>query len=107
MDASADGVHIDIAADFEEKAGADSENLDRAFEVAEQLADMAKTLAHVVTGAYAAGITAQRTPRGARVYAGDFTSAWNEFGVPAHGIPGQFVLRRAADALGLTFRKGG
>lgn len=104
---TAEDLRIDIAPDLDAKAEAHPDNIEQAYALAEQLADTARSLAPVLSGEYAAGIVAQKTKTGARVYAGDYKSAWIEFGVPAHGIHGRFVLRRAADALGLSFRKSG
>jgi hypothetical protein len=74
--------------------------------VAEKIAEQARATAPVLTGAYRDGITAERTPFGARVIASDEKSSWIEFGRPNHDVPAQFILRRAVDALGLKFKKG-
>ena len=57
------------------------------------------------TEAYKDGIRAQETKHGARVIASAPESAYIEFGVPAHGIPATFNLRRAAISLGYKFKK--
>ena len=75
-------------------------------EVAEKIAAAARANAPVVTGAYAAGISAAKTPHGARVVASDEKSSWVEFGIPSQNQPAQFNLRRAVDSLGLKFKKG-
>jgi len=79
---------------------------DTPMQMAEKVASAARASAPVVTGAYLAGIVVQKTPGGARVFASDPKSAFVEFGVPNRGQPAQFVLRHAADAVGLTFKKG-
>ena len=78
---------------------------DTALQIAEKLAEVAKAMAPVNTGAYRDGIIAQRTDGGARVYASDNKSSWIEFGIPSRGQPAHFILRRAADILGLKFQK--
>jgi hypothetical protein len=57
------------------------------------------------TGLYRDGIHAKKTPHGARVLASDNKSSWVEFGIPSHNQPAQFVLRRAAESVGLRFTK--
>jgi hypothetical protein len=79
---------------------------DKPLEVAEAIAAAARADAPVVTGAYAAGISAEKTPHGARVIASDNKSSWIEFGIPSQNQPPQFILRRAVDSLGLKFKKG-
>lgn len=74
-------------------------------DVAEQIAEVARGLAPVSSGEYAAGITVQKTKSGARVFASDFKSAWLEFGVPSRGVPARFILRRAVEAAGYRFKK--
>jgi len=64
--------------------------------IAEHIAEIARSTAPVVTGAYRDGITAQKTPHGARVYASDNKSTWIEFGIPSQGRAATFNLRRAA-----------
>jgi hypothetical protein len=75
-------------------------------EVAEAIAERARSLAPVESGAYSAGIVAQKSsPKGvARVAATDPKSSWIEFG-NAHQ-PAQFVMRSAVESLGLSFKKG-
>ena len=79
---------------------------DTSMAAAEKVAAAARASAPVLTGAYLAGIVVQKTRGGARVFASDPKSAFVEFGVPNRGQPAQFVLRHAADAVGLTFKKG-
>jgi hypothetical protein len=78
---------------------------DDAMKLAERVLKVAQSNAPRDTGLYARGLTVQKTKYGARVYATDQKSAWIEFGIPSRGIPAQFVLRRAAASLGLSFRK--
>lgn len=75
--------------------------------VAEHIAQVAREDAPHDSGEYAAGIVVQMTKTGARVWASDFKSAWLEFGVPSRGVPARFILRRAVEAAGYTFRKKG
>lgn len=75
-------------------------------EVAEKIAAVARANAPRDSGKYADSIKVQKTKSGARVFASDHKAAWIEFGVPSRNRPALFVLRRAADALGLKFRKG-
>lgn len=79
---------------------------DKPIEVAEAIASAARADAPVESGLYRDGITAQKTPHGARVIASDNKSSWIEFGIPSQNQPPQFVLRRAVDSLGLKFKKG-
>lgn len=105
MIADAEDVHIDIDDDIDEKVADIPEVKETAFDVAERVAEIARTTAPVLSGDYAAGIEAQKTKKGARVFASDFKSAWIEFGVPSRGIPATWNLRNAARAAGLKFRK--
>ena len=75
-------------------------------QIAEQIAAVARANAPVLSGKYAAGISAAKTPHGARVIASDEKSSWVEFGIPSQGQPAQFNLRRAVDATGHKFSKG-
>ena len=97
-------VHID--ADCDAKVKAMIAKGDTPLQIAEKIANAARTDAPKVTGAYAAGISAQKTPHGARVIAADQKSSWIEFGIPSHNQAPQFILRRAVDSLGLKFKKG-
>lgn len=74
---------------------------------AEKIAGAAKGLAPEDRGEYAASIHAENTPSGARVVATDEAATFLEFGVPSHGIPARFVLRRAVEAAGYSFAKRG
>jgi len=96
---------VDIDPDLDEKVKDMIAKGDKPIEIAEKIAAAARADAPVVTGAYAAGISAQKTPHGARVVASDQKSSWIEFGIPSQNIPPQFVLRRAVDSLGLKFSK--
>ena len=75
-------------------------------EVAEKIAAAARANAPVLSGAYRDGISAAKTPHGARVVASDEKSSWVEFGIPSQGQPATFNLRRAVDATGYKFKKG-
>lgn len=73
---------------------------------AEAIAERARELAPVDSGAYRDSIVAQKpSPKGvARVAATDPKAAWIEFG-NSHE-PARFVLRNAVSGLGLKFKKG-
>ena len=75
-------------------------------QIAEQIAAAARANAPVLSGSYKAGISAMKTPHGARVIASDEKSSWVEFGIPSQNQPAQFNLRRAVDATGYKFKKG-
>ena len=73
--------------------------------MAEKVAALARAIAPVNTGQYRDGIVAQKTIGGARVLASDQKSTWIEFGIPSRNHEAHFVLRRAAEAVGLKFRR--
>lgn len=95
---------VELVPDVDKKVAQIPELLTNSMDVATKLASVARGSAPVSTGAYRDGIIAQHTKSGARVFASDEKSAWIEFGIPSRGIPAQFILRRAADALGLKFK---
>ena len=61
-------------------------------DAATQVAQIARSMAPVLTGAYQRGILTQQTKDGARVLATDEKSAWIEFGIPSRGIPARWIL---------------
>jgi hypothetical protein len=72
------------------------------------IADRARAMAPVQTGAYRDGIivNAPNAKGVARVVATDQKSTWVEFGTASQ--PGQFIVRSAAESLGFKFvKKGG
>ena len=97
---------VDIDPDLDDKLNKMIAEGGTPLEVAQAIANAARADAPVVSGAYAAGISAMKTPHGARVVASDNKSSWIEFGIPSQNQPPQFVLRRAVDSLGLKFKKG-
>ena len=101
----AEDVVITLAPDLEERVAELVAKGEGAMEVANAVAEVAKSIAPVESGEYKDGITVQRTKTGARVFASDYKSTWIEFGVPSHNQPAHFVLRRAAESLGLKFKK--
>ena len=107
MIANQGDFHIDIVDDIEVKVAAEKFLEESALEVAERVAAIARENAPQLSGDYASGIGAQEFRGGARVFASDYKSAWIEFGVPSRGKPAHWVLRRAAEAAGLKFRKKG
>jgi len=96
---------VDLDPGLDEKLADMIAKGDKPIEIAERIAAAARADAPVVTGAYAAGISAEKTPHGARVVASDNKSSWIEFGIPSQNQPPQFILRRAVDSLGLKFSK--
>ena len=99
--------HIDIVDDIEVKVAVEKVVEESALEVAERVAAMARENAPELSGDYASGIEAQAFRGGAQVFSSDYKSAWIEFGIPSRRQPAHWVLRRAAEAAGLTFRKKG
>ena len=100
-----DQESISLDPDLDEKVKDLIAKGEKPLEIAEAIAAAARADAPVVTGAYAAGISAHKTPHGARVIASDNKSSWIEFGIPSQNQPPQFILRRAVDSLGLKFSK--
>ena len=97
---------VDLDPDLDEKLKGMIAEGGKPLEIAQAIAAAARADAPVVSGAYAAGISAMKTPHGARVLASDNKSSWIEFGIPSQNQPPQFILRRAVDSLGLKFKKG-
>ena len=73
-------------------------------EIAEELADRARNLAPVDSGEYQDSIRAEKTKAGARIFSDVYYSTFIEFGAPNWNIAPQYVFRRAAESLGLSFR---
>lgn len=73
-------------------------------EIAEEIADRIRNLAPVDSGDYQDSIVAEKTKVGARVRSTEYYSTFIEFGAPNWNIAPQYVFRRAAESLGLTFR---
>jgi hypothetical protein len=96
---------VDLDPDLDEKLNKMIAEGGKPLEIAEAIASAARADAPVESGLYAAGISAAKTPHGARVIASDNKSSWIEFGIPSQNQPPQFVLRRAVDSLGLKFSK--
>ncbi len=101
----AEGFNIQVDGDIDVRALGAEGLQDKAMEMANRIVDIAHGTAPVESGDYAASIVAEKTKHGARVYAGDYKSAWIEFGVPSQGQPARFNLRRAVEAAGYSFRK--
>ena len=76
-----------------------------AMSAARKIASIAQGTAPHDSGDYAAGISAEETPHGARVVASDPKSAFIEFGVPGRNQPARWILRNAAVSAGLKFTK--
>ena len=98
---------VDLDPDLDEKLNKMIAEGGKPLEIAEAIASAARADAPVVEGLYRDGISAKKTPHGARVIASDNKSSWIEFGIPSQNQPPQFILRRAVDSLGLKFWKGG
>ena len=98
-------LQIDIDDDVDKRAAMEPVVKETALEAAERVATIARETAPQLTGNYASGIGVQPIKTGARVFASDYKSAWIEFGVPSRGQPAHWILRRAAEAAGLKFRK--
>jgi hypothetical protein len=101
-----DQESVDIDPDLDAKVNKMIAEGGAPLEVAEKIAAAARANAPVLSGAYRDGISAAKTPHGARVVASDEKSSWVEFGIPSQGQPAQFNLRRAVDAMGYKFSKG-
>ena len=96
---------VDLDPDLDAKLADMIAKGDKPLEIAEMIASAARAEAPVVEGLYRDGISAKKTPHGARVIASDNKSSWIEFGIPSRNVPPQFILRRAVDSLGLKFSK--
>ena len=107
-----DDITVTLVPDIDSKVHQLPEVLTECLATAEKVASEARSIAPVaenpgvgLPGDYKRGIVAQQTRGGARVVAQDPKSAWVEFGIPSKNIPPQFILRRAAEAVGLSFVK--
>lgn len=98
------GVEWDLDPKLNANVGKKISNSSAPIEVAERIADAARELAPVDSGAYKDSIQAEKTKVGARVYSTEYYSTFIEFGAPNWNIAPQYVFRRAAESLGLTFR---
>jgi hypothetical protein len=100
-----DEIEVALHYDIDVKVAKMPEVQKSALDVAENVAQIARDTAPSVTGDYKAGIKAQQTKSGARVFASDYKSAWIEFGAPNRNQPARWILRRAAESAGLKFKK--
>jgi hypothetical protein len=100
-----DDVTVHLEPDLDEQVGKMPELHLSARNIAEKIAAVARANAPVDTGLYQSRIEVQDTKTGARVFAADQKSAWIEFGIPSHNQPARWVLRTAAESLGLKFKK--
>lgn len=98
-------VTVHIEPDLDEKLHEMPEIHLSAREIAEKIAVVARANAPVASGLYQSRIEVQDTKTGARVFAADQKSSWIEFGIPSHNQPARWVLRSAAESLGLKFMK--
>lgn len=101
------GIHIDLVGNLDELIAKLPEVKTSSRDAAQAIASAARSIAPVDEGNYVEGVVTQDTPSGTRVLATDQKSAWIEFGIPSRGIPARFVLRRAVEAVGLSFKKRG
>ena len=77
-------------------------------EACNKIAEIAREIAPVVTGAYRDGIIVQKSNTGSgvwRVFASDQKSSWVEYGTSTE--PGQFIMRTATQIAGYSFHKKG
>jgi hypothetical protein len=102
-----DDFHLELEPDLDEKVAKVPELLTDSKAAAEQIADIARGTAPVVSGEYVDGIEVQETKSGARVFASAPVSAFVEFGVPSQGQVAHFNLRKAAESAGYEFKKRG
>ncbi len=100
-----DGVDLDLDPDLDRKVQHLPTIRAKTRAAAEKVAEIARSTAPVDTGRYVEGIDVDETGSGYRVISHDQKSAWIEFGVPARNQPARWVLRNAAIAAGLKFRK--
>lgn len=104
-----DGVDIEIDADINDRLRTFPEIVAQTKEIADAVAERARDMAPVDTGMYRDGIIVEPMgrglPTGYRVAATDQKSSWVEFG-NSHQ-PAQWIVRNAAESLGLKFKKKG
>lgn len=101
------GVSWDLDPFLNKHAGEMVGKGDTPLEAAKKIADAAKDIALTEafdTGEYHDGIVAIKTKGGARVMSFDYYSTFIEFGAPNHGIEPKYIFRRAAEAVGLSFK---
>lgn len=96
---------ITINGNIEEEVAFVPEMQTICLKAANEIADVARTSAPVVSAKYVDGIIVQKTEHYARVLATADDSAFVEFGVPSQGQAAHFTLRRAVDAAGYKFGK--
>lgn len=99
-------VNVNIDSNFELEASGYKGVVDECEGIAQQVADVARTTAPRNSGAYAASIAVEKFRSGARVvarvpYAGNI-----EFGSVGGSRSGRWIFYRAAQSLGLKFKKG-
>lgn len=98
-------VKVDIYSNFELEASGYKEVVDECEKVAQSVADVARVEAPRESGAYAASIAVEKFRSGARVVARAPYAGNIEFGSADGSRPGRWVFYRAAQSLGLKFRK--
>jgi hypothetical protein len=98
-------VKVTIYPDFEKSLKTSTDLVSACEEAASEIANVARGMAPVATGRYAALIRSERFRSGARVVADAPEASFVEFGSPTQGRPGRWVFRRAAESLGFKFRK--
>lgn len=103
--ANPESITITLNGNVEEEIAFVPEMQTICLKVANEIADIARTTAPVVSSGYVDGITVQKTEHYARVLATADDSAFVEFGVPSQGQAAHFTLRRAVDAAGYKFGK--
>lgn len=99
-------MKIELDPDVEEIANKLAGTSDTVLDAAKAVAEVARAMAPVDTGEYAASIKAERAGRKAVVVSDSPHAHWVEFGAPARGIEPQWVFHRAAMSLGFKFKRG-
>lgn len=98
-------VNVNIDSNFELEASGYRGVVDECEQVAQKIADVARATAPRQSGAYAASIGVEKFRSGARVIARVPYAGTVEFGSAGGARSGRWIFYRAAQSLGLKFRK--
>lgn len=96
----ADEMIFNFIPDLQAKVEKHEEVMKAGKESAEEIAEKARSMAPVETGAYRDGIKVLTNNYGSSVVGTDPKSPYIEFGAPKHNLPGKHILRNAAGAAG-------
>lgn len=96
---------VTIYDNFEAEVSTWKELVDELEKIAQNVAEVARATAPHDSGEYAASIAVERFKSGARVVAKTPYAGQIEFGSKNTSRTGQWILYRAAQSLGLKFRK--